>query len=84
MMIKRIGVLVSVMLIGGAVWAVSGSHTTSLVAADKTQAVRFAPRESKRLSVEPIGQRNVTTNAEREPILPSHAVRNPAPTGQAA
>lgn len=84
MMTKNIGVLIGAMLIGGAVWAVSGHHAVRLVAADKTPVARLAPRESKRPTVEPVGRRGGgTTNAEHEPIVPSHDAKNTAPTGQA-
>ncbi|TGD18250.1 hypothetical protein [Levilactobacillus suantsaiihabitans] len=90
MTVKNLGALIGVVLISGTVLAVSGGRVTDRVSAAAapriervtSQTTRPAPLESKRQSVEPVGQRSrITTNAEREPIVPERHAGTTAPTG---
>ncbi|AYM03924.1 hypothetical protein [Levilactobacillus yiduensis] len=91
MTVKNISALVGVVLIGGVVIAVSGGHPEDRVSAAAAprmtrvtaREAQPAPLENQRYSVEPIGQHSrTTTNAEREPIVPSRDAGTTAPTGE--
>ncbi|MFC6290384.1 hypothetical protein [Levilactobacillus angrenensis] len=91
MTLKNIGILLGIVVVSGAGFALSGHQPAGRVetaAASRVvrvtkQEVQPAPLASKHQSVAPVGQLSRTiTNAEREPIVPSRNAGTTAPTGE--